>query len=96
MRLNYLSFSIQATFPANAFAQLARLTHLTELELINFAVDFTLEAPIQPFPTVQSLCFGNILLRGEGPVELNFCHILSEMFPNLKKLNVDFNEKVGQ
>ena len=77
----------------NELSQLSVLPHLVELELDGINIDPTAEAT-NPLTSVKALGLSNIALSGGNSVDIPFCRILSNMFPSLHKLDVQFFQKV--
>lgn len=71
-----------------ALVQLSGLTQLTNLFLHNVNVDLTDEVPAKQFPSVRWLDLSDISILAEEPVDLTFCLIFSDMFPNIHRLGI--------
>ena len=74
--------------------QLSGLTQLTELKLNSVTVDYAAEVSIQPMPSVRAVHLVDFELSGvaDPDVGVQFCRIISTMFPNVHTLEVSFKQ----
>ena len=73
----------------DAFVPISGLVHLKEIKLVSFIIDCTIDVPVQPMPSVQTLHLVSFELRGAEPIGATFGRIFSTMFPCLRKLYIE-------